>query len=452
MRSSIRRAFGPLLVLLVAAVPGASAQIRYPGYLPSFPTPAPASGVGKGGQPGNWLGGDASFMCPLDAERSYWSFADIAIAAPGVRERRLAANHVIGLSIGNSIAIATCRDGKFVAQHYYRGTPERPLPYFLDFNNLENHPKGTRLWLRKALMIDKHMYIFAMQTDDSGGIYNTLILRVANPLDPPPAWRYDYLSLGVFPAPKPGQGGKITPAPVNFGNEAFVDPEGKYLFVYGMHCDHRSAYDFFSKFRITALRIPLEAIKAAPAGADLAPVAQSMTRKFGVWKDGLHDPDDYHDVGIPAFNGFSARRNATLGAWQVVFSHDTAFAEYCSGSRKVDDPLVNSVFVMTGPSPWGPWSRPAAIAQYPELDPAREDLKDRPHGTECAPYFAAEQPAFEAWDGDIAFTYTVGSYSELRHHDGRPKLADLQLYNVYSWSAGHPGFAPLPATRPPGGK
>ena len=444
----IKRVVGELIVaalILVAAGPIAPAQFTYPGYVPSFPNPGQASGVGPEGGPANWLGGDASFMCPLDAERSYWSFADIGIAAPGVTDRRHSANHLQGLSIGNSIAIATCRDGQFSVQHYYRGSAEHPLPFFLDLNNLANDPKGTRLWLRKAIVIDRRLYIFAMQTNDTGGIFNTQIIRVLNPLDAPPRWRYEYLNLGIFPAPRPHQAGKLTPAPVNFGNEAFLDPEGKYLFVYGMHCDHRSPHDFFTKFRITALRIPLEILKGAPAGSDLGPSAESMTKQFGVWKNGLHDPNDYHDVGIPAFNGFSTRYNATLKAWQAVFCHDGIIAEYFSGSRKFDDPLVNSVFAMTGPSPWGPWTKPVPVARYPEMDPEHDNLDDRPHGADCLGYFAAEQPAFETWDGDIAFSYTIGSYADLRRHDDGPTLDNLKLYKVYTWSARHPSFGPVPS-------
>ncbi len=438
-----------LAALIISAMgPDVSAQIRYRGYLPRFPNPAPASGVGPGGGPANWLGGDASFSCPLDAERSYWSFADIGIAAQGVRERREAANSTQGISIGNSIAIATCRDGKFVAQHYYRGSAQHPLPFFLDLNNQANDPTGTRLWLRKAIMIDRQLYIFAMQTNDTGGIFNTQIIRVLNPLESPQQWRYEYLNLGIFPAPRPGQAEKITPAPVNFGNEAFLDPEGKYLFVYGMHCDHRSARDFFTKFKITALRIPLDDLRNAPAGSDLGPICQSMTRQPGVWKNTLHDPNDFHDVGIPAYNGFSTRYNATLKAWQAVFCHDGILAEYFTGSRKFDDPLVNSVFVMTSASPWGPWTRPVPVSRYPEMDAAHDALTDRPHGPDCLGYFASEQPAFETWDGTIVFSYTIGSYAELRHHDGNPKLDNLKLYNVYTWSAPHPLFGPLPPDRP----
>ncbi len=240
-------------LVLSAAGPPAPAQFEYPGYAPSFPTPGPAQGVGPGGGPANWLGGDASFSCPLDAERSYWSFADVYIAAPGVSDRRESANHLQGISTGNSIAIATCRD-----------------------------------------------------------------------------------------------------------------------------------------------------------------------------------------VGIPAYNGYSTRYNATLKAWQVVLCNERALVEYYGGLRKFDDPLVNSAYIMTGPSAWGPWSAPRVLARYPEMNPKQPAIAGRPRGTDCVAFFTAEQPAFEAGDGQVVFSYTIGSYAQRRYRDAGPMLANTELYDVYSWSAANP--------------
>ncbi len=436
-------------LMLSAAVPSAFGQFEYPGYVPSFPTPGPALGVGPEGGPANWLGGDASFSCPLDAERSYWSFADVYIAAPGIVDRHQSANHLLGLSTGNTIAIATCRDGKFEVQHYYRGSAEHPYPFFLDLNNPTNDPTGTRLWLRKALMIAGHLYIFAKQVNNTGGVFNTQIIRVLNPLDAPPHWHYDYLNLGIFPAPKPRQVGTTAPAPINFGNEAYLDPEGNYLFVYGMQVDNSSPKNFIANFRITALRIPLGVLKDAKAGSDLGPACQSLSNTPGKWRDGLHHPSDFHDVNIPAFNGFSTRYNAALKAWQVVFCDDRALFDYYNGLRTFGDPLVNSASIMTGPTAWGPWSTPKALARYPEMDPRRPPIAGRPRGMDCYAYFTAEQPAFETGDREVVFSYTIGSYTQRRYHDDRFVLGDSELYNVYTWATAHPSFGPPPAS-PPG--
>ena len=387
---------GKLSHALMFAAPGAGAARRptrrYRGYLPSFPLPAPAMGWERRGSEGVWMGGDASFSCPLDATRSFWTFCDAGIAPPGTTSRRQAGHPIVG--VGNSIAIGVCREGKFLAVHFFGGSPEQPRPFFFDPNNQNNDPKGSRLWLRKSLMYKGKLYIFAHQIMDPGPVYNTFIIRVANPLDSPTAWTYDYLSLGVLPPPKAGLDPPSIPAPFTFGVEAYVDEREGYLYTYGSIVDQvsKNAYDYFHKFQNSALRISLAKLESAPPWADLALDAQFMTSRFGEWKPGLFDAQDYHRVGIPSIFGYSVRYSQTLKAWQVVFLHDGAVADYHGSVLKVDDPRVNSVFIMTGPTAFGPWSRAVPVARIPEMDPAEVRRPDRPQGPDSYAYCAANSP------------------------------------------------------------
>ena len=441
----------PIIALVLASVPmlgwaveeaRAFDEIRYPGYFPSFPAPATAAGVGQGGTPGVWLGADAAFCCPLDESRSFWSFADVGIGPPGVRSRLESSNHLRHLAVGNSIAIATCRNGKFIVQHFFRGPAENPLPFFVDPHNPRGDQKGSRLWLRKATMHKGRLYIFAHQVVDPGGVFNTYLIRVGNPLESPNAWRYDFLLLGVFPPPGPGIDPRTGAAPVNFGNEAFLDVPNNFLYTYGTFASHKSTKEFFNSFVVFPVRIPLDLVETAPAYADLGRKAQFMSAKLDAWRDGLHDPSDFYRVGIPALNSFSVRYNATLKAWQAVFHHDLPLEEYKAGNRRFEDPLVNTVWAMTSKSPYGPWSKPRPVAKIPEMDPKHDKLPDRPHGRDCYGYFVNEIPAFESWDGDIAFGYTIDSYARAHDHDPQPFYADLKLYNVYAWPAPNPFFGP----------
>ena len=168
---------------------------------------------------GTWMGGDASFLCPLDEARSFWSFADAGIAPVGTRSRLDPARKVIGL--GHTIAIATCKNGKFSVMHYYRGTPEHPLPIFIDPNNPHNDGKGSRFWLRKPSCTAATLHLRPPDDGPGDGLQH-LPDPGRQPAGVAPAWTYDYLALGVLPAPKLGEE-PPKPPPFTFGNEAFVD-------------------------------------------------------------------------------------------------------------------------------------------------------------------------------------------------------------------------------------
>ena len=56
---------------------------------------------------------------------------------------------------------------------------------------------------------------------------------------------------------------------------------------------------------------------------------------------------------------------------------------------------------------------------------------------------ANEIPAFETWDGDIAFGYTIDSYARVHDHNPQPFYSDLRLYNIYAWPAADPFFVPM---------
>jgi hypothetical protein len=297
-------------------------------------------------------------------------------------------------------------------------------------------------------MIKGRLYIFAHQIIDPGGVFNTLLIRVANPLDSPERWSFDYLNMGIFKRPTPG----ISPreaAPVHFGTEVILDEPGNFLYTYGCYANNASAKDFFNSFTLFPVRIPLDKVETMPANGDLGRVAQFMA-KDGTWRDGLHDPNDFHPVGIPSFNSFSVRYNKTLKAYQALFAHDKELAQYLAANRAYDDPKVNSVWMKVGPTPYGPWSEPRVVAKYPEMDARYDGIVDRPHGKECYGYFMNERPEFETGDSNVVFCYTIGSYTEGHGKNSDIKNGNLKLYNVYSWSAPNPFFVPAEVPQPAG--
>jgi len=435
-----------LALTLAWAVPTVRAEIRYRGYVPTFPAPAPAMGVPPEGAPGTWLGGDGSFCCPLDATRSFWTFCDAGIGRPGAKDREGS------IGIGNTIAIATCKDGRFAVEHYFKGSPDRPSPFFPDPENPANREAGTRFWPRKSVLHNGHLYLFAHQVADPGSVvYNTKLIRVRNPLDPPSRWDYDILALGVNLIGKGAGGEEILPhpAPIHFGNEAFLDVAGNYLYTYGVIVSQKSPEDYFATFQATALRIPLDRLEAAPGFADLGRFSEFLSKEPGVWKPGLYEPGDYHKVDIPAVLAFSVRYNETLKAWQVVFAYDRAIAQNLWRQLRPDDPKPRSAYIMTGPGPYGPWGEPRLLARFPEMDPEFADHPDRGYDADNFCYALAEQPAFEAWDGDVIFTYSSGSIGQARDKANTRLHTDMKAYRAYAWPAAHPWFGPLPMPTKP---
>ena len=431
--------------LALALTPAVLADdIRYPGYFPSFPAPAPATGIAPNGSPGTWLGGDGPFCCPLDATRSFWSFCDPGIGLPGARDR------IGSHGIGNTIAIATCKDGRFTPQHFYKGSADSPVSYFPDPDNPGNKIEGTRFWLRKAFLHKGVLYIFAHQVCEPGSaVYNSKIIRVSNPLDSPTRWKYDLLGVGVNAVPRIGEP-RPPAAPIHFGNEAFVDVENNYVYTYGEVVREQQRPDiYFSTFKTTAFRFPLDKLETSPPYTDMGRFGETMTAKFNEWKPGLYDPADFYDVGIPAVIGYTVRFNATLKAFQVVFSDDRAIFENIVKKLKPDDPAPWSVFLMTGPSPYGPWTRPVPIARYPEMDPARAGQPGRPFNPDDYAYAIGEQPAFEAHDADVVFTYAVSSLAHALDKKNTRLQRDLKAYNTYGWRARHPSFAQPEPPRAP---
>ena len=427
-----------LFLFFAATASQGDDAIRFPGCSPGFVAPAPAQGVAPGGGPGTYLGSDAGFACPLDRQTTFWTLCDVAIGPIGARTRDDSTNKKNNLAIGNTIALTTCRDGKFTVQHYFRGSSDNPLPFFPDPNNRENVAHGTRLWPRRAFVDEGKLYVFAQQIADPGAVYNTWIIRVENPHDRPDRWQFVYLTLGQFPIPKI----KVpTPASViHFGSDAVLSVPDGYVYTYGIELPLKGAYE--GNFQMTALRIPLAALRAAKAWDDLGPKAESMTREFNVWKPGLHDRNDRYLVGIPAFNAFSVRYNARLKLWQAVYGDDRSHGAFYAGFMPITDIKVKGVYVMAGPTPFGPWGKPELVATYPEMDPTRVNQTRHPYNADSYGYFVNELPAFEANDAEITFTYSIGSYRLTRHHDYSSFQVDMKQYTIESWTAPNPLLAP----------
>jgi hypothetical protein len=424
-----------LIPILFAASRDARAQFgdwKFDG----FPAPSPA--ISTTGTPGGWYGGDSGYMIPLDANTMFWTFADVYIGAQPVAGARNRSGACTGISVGNSIALVK-RDPETKAvttTHYFRGSPvpdasgvfsQGPYPFFAAPNvspKDRNKNNGDRLWPHKSFLLGGSLYIFTylLNTEnDHYTIKQTVIVKVVNPFDSPSKWEFGYLYIGK------NTGQQVA---AYYGAEAFYvespDPNQNYLYVYGIYCSDYN--QFFQKFQVLGLRVPLDKLKAATDGTDLEPVTQVMARKYGTWKPLPVDPEDFYEIGNSrnlGYQSISTRFNRTLNSWQVTFSYDKDVEDGKFGSV---DPKSRTVWVAKGAGPFGPWEKPMLAFTFPEaaiptptpgipatppgqLPPDPATVRGGPPGGIFAgklySYFALEVPELESSDDVLAITYAT---------------------------------------------
>jgi hypothetical protein len=331
MARAMKPPFATLVVaalLLVTGVSWANAQPP-----PSFPF-GPISGTGEG----QWLGGDVGAMTPLDAQLSFWGFADTYVGEPGATRRNR------DRFVGNSISIFNRADS--TSQYFCRGTPDRPRAFFEDWAPAELR---TRLACAKPFVSGGKLFVILNRVqvhNNSLGFMpvSTVIARVNNLSQPPPNWQVDYLDLCEVGYP-------------TLGAEAFAS--GPDLIVYGVTGGDPRA----SNTRTAVISIKLDVLATAAPRSKLAPHVVYLSAD-STWKPGFPgNPDfkadlhpDYWDVDIPSTSGFSVRYHKDLGAWQAVYV-----------DNKAEDKWVTKVFVkLSKKGPFGPWDAPRKIFDFPE--------------------------------------------------------------------------------------
>jgi hypothetical protein len=426
-----------LLAPVLLALTGRFAEAQFGDWkFDGFPVPSPA--LSTNGMEGGWYGGDSGYSIALDANTMLWTFADVYIGSkpePGTRNRARACT---GISVGNSIALVKRHPVTKVVTttHYFRGSPDPnangvfdrgPYPFFSAPKipaRDQNKSNGDRLWPRKAFLLDGSLYVFAFLVNTEKDVYTfkqTVILKVLNPFDPPSKWEIGLIELGRDTGKQ---------APAYFGAEAFYvespDPKQNYLYAYGVYCSDYTR--FFSKYQILGVRIPLDQLKGATDGTDLAPVAEVMAKKYDTWKPWPVDPNDFYEIGNSSnfgYQSFTTRFNKTLGAWQATYALDKDLEEV---KFNLNNPKGRTVWVAKGAGPFGPWEKPmpaytfaeAAIpsptpglkpvpaGQFPP-EPERNRAGQRGgayHGKLFC-YLVREVPALEASDDELALTYST---------------------------------------------
>ena len=104
-----------------------------------------------------WLGGDAAYSIPLDAERSLWLFGDTFVGEPGQLDRRGAS------FIHNSIGLSHCGSDGTWAMEYHWSRDSDGVPHaFID----RGRP-GAWWWLFDGFLHEGRLYIGLLEVEKS---------------------------------------------------------------------------------------------------------------------------------------------------------------------------------------------------------------------------------------------------------------------------------------------
>jgi hypothetical protein len=301
-----------------------------------------------------WLGGDAAYSIPLDAQHSIWLFGDTFVGDRTKSTRR------DSQLVANSIAISTCRDGAFHID-YYLGTKKSgtPRPFF------DSATRAYRYWPMDGFVYDGILYVALSQvaTRPQGGgpfdfeMRGVKLARIVNPGDDPRYWSIAYVELAsdevVFP-----------------GVAAVLSPPWVYLFAVlanGAHPNH-----------------PLILTRLALDQLDRPAWAIEHLATDGTWKRGLN----WRDARVVIDYGhteMSIRYHRDIRKWIVVQQKPGVGAG--AGIRTADHLE-------------GPWSRFQNWFSMPETPPTAD-------GTFC--YAAKEHVEFSQDSGDFLITYVCNS-------------------------------------------
>ncbi|UCE85443.1 MAG: DUF4185 domain-containing protein [Deltaproteobacteria bacterium] len=337
-----------------------------------------------------WLGGDAAYSVPLDAERSVWLFGDsFAATRPGDGAaepeaapalRRSAA----GLVFGNSIAISRCgRDGTWQIEYHFGAARPRGAPKA--FFDPPFRPDGHFYWPLDAFLHDGALHVGLLEVSADWSLHGTALARVPNPRDPPERWHVEYVRMSEQPDLFPGFA-------------MVVDEPHVYLFA--------SIVRGREPRRRVLTRLPLDAIAArVDAGASLESAFATYSGG-GHWTEGL-SPGEAEILMDDSATEMSVRFHPAIGHWVAIYS---ALPPHGAGE----------IVYRTAPRLVGPWSAPETLYAIPRI--THSDARFDPQAL-C--YAAKEHAAFRAAGRGatpVVITYVCNSAS------AEALYADLEIY------------------------
>ena len=352
----------PLFAILCALAisPPAHAQP----CLPDFPYDA------------GWLGGDGAFSIPLSPDRELWLFGDSFIARHN-HHTRAGSTRAASTMVANTIAISSCRAGKFSIDYHW--TPpthgHKPRAFF------DSRTHAFRYWPLDGFLYNKTLYVAMLRVETTNPtkpfgfkLIGVDLAKIANPDAPPDRWSITYLSLSKSRAAFPGISIVVRPP---------------YVYLYGViDRDHHKRHAvILTRISLDHLDRPAESLEylAARPAWKPAPIQS-----------------DAADVVAQGQSDFSVRYHPEIAKW-VMLQQQPGFATAEIGIRTADNLD-------------GPWSPFRSLMNIPEMHTRRS------HRKRIFCYAAKEHSSFESTPGTLVVTYACNSFSSLA-------LTDMKIYH-----------------------
>jgi hypothetical protein len=382
------RAIGPttaacLLLALLAAVSGClrAEHPPTPAFQPAQSVPLPAWDQAFRTADPRWQGADSVSSVPLSPSRDLWLFGDTWIAPADSRGREQA------VIVRNTLAIQNITGGKpGQIDLFWKEGPSGPEAVF------GAGPGPAWLWPLSGARQGSQICLFFIRlvpTDTGLGfeLNGSVVIRVANPDDPPGSWQTQIEEIPFF---HHGPAGDLY-----FGC-ACLSWEG-FVYVYGVREDWDRGAE--GRFLLVA-RVPAVALESAD---------------FSQWRfSGADGWEAEVEKAAPFFDGAATEMSVSFLPGLERFA---AVYTFCGLSKEV--------LARFAPGPAGPWGAPVLVWECPEVSWNR--------GYFC--YAGKAHPELATSKNELIISYAANSY-ELKDH-----LQDPRIY----W----PRFARV-TFRPPG--
>ncbi len=329
--------------------------VRAEGCVPSFP------------YQGGWLGGDGAFSIPLSNERELWLFGDTFVSAdPEQTQSRAGA-----AMVRNSIAISSCRGGKWTIEYHWRRRLDGHNPHAV----FESGTDAFYYWPLDGFVYGKTLYVALLRmaiTRPAGPFAFRLLgvdlAEIAHSDKEPRDWHITYFDLSESEAAFPGVSIVVRPP---------------YVWLFGVMNDSV----ILTRISLDRLDRPAESLQYLAAGSK--------------WK-AAPIRGDAEELVAQGQSDFSVRYHSEIGKWVLVQQQPG----YRSGQ----------IGIRTSTQLEGPWSPFHWLMDEPEMH-SRRTRRER-----IICYAAKEHPSFESVQGTLVVTYTCNSLNF------RKLKADMSIY------------------------
>lgn len=311
-----------------------------------------------------WIGADADYSVALGKNRILWLFGDTFIGkvCDGRRVPATMINNSIGVQ--HRLDPATARVDFFCGSSF-NGQPQSWIT-----------PKNAQRWFWPAdgVMERKRLFVFLSEMERTSvpsafRQIGTTLCMVANPLDPPTAWKFSLRNISLT---------KLSPAENRIFGAAILKADG-FVYLYGLRERSRQGKSMI-----------------------LARVPEGHLKDLHRWR--FYTGNGWSRLSSRAADLCPDVANEYSVSWLPSLHR---YVLICTPNG-----LSGNIIACTAPNPWGPWSNAKIVYRCPEATWG--------HGIFC--YAAKAHPMLSTAPNELIVTYAANATNP------ETLLSDARLY------------------------